>query len=490
MHFGFGKVSILVAASGGAIGLLLASLAGAQSMDASPEASFAGAWRVIGAKAAPWVKPHKLDKREAPLLEYAFIFTKGEVKGPLPLGCSHAKFATAVVEPAGLFQGNLPKGKQADIAEAMNLRPPEITTVRVDCDTGTFDYHFDSGGNLVTALNGVVYTLQRPEPMDANRVKAGYSGPSFDCLEARTAAEKLICIDADLSKSDRDMAAAYARLKKTETPESFVTVQASQRAWLVYVNRLCGGVKPMPDDLGEKNAIKGCLTDNYDDRAQRLEATEVLKSGSLILESRMRLFTRKNPDTEESDIYPWLTGGPQAALFNAWIASALQLSKKRMDDKQLFPFDNDLPDTMKLYAHRTYSVVRFDSKVVSLQASTYDYTGGAHEALGESSLNWDMRRSKPIALNDIFAVGKDWKKFIVSYCMKDLRDQANDGEPNPDRSAVGDVVKDGSNWLFGKNSATVHFTVYSVASFAGGEFGVEIPYKVLRPYMKPDLSVL
>jgi hypothetical protein len=74
-----------------------------------------------------------------------------------------------VTEPAGLFQGNLPKGKQVVLAEAMNLRPPEITTVRVDCDSGTFDYHFDSKGNLLTAVNGVLYTLQRPEPMDMER---------------------------------------------------------------------------------------------------------------------------------------------------------------------------------------------------------------------------------------------------------------------------------------------------------------------------------
>ena len=76
----------------------------------------------------------------------------------------------------------------------------------------------------------------------------------------------------------------------------------------------------------------------------------------------------------------------------------------RMDDKDLFPFGNDLPENTKLYAHWTYSVVRFDPRVVSLQASTYDYTGGAHEALGETSLDWDLPKSKPIAL-DIFSPG-------------------------------------------------------------------------------------
>jgi len=469
-------------------GLLLAPRGYSQPTDAHPASSFAGTWRVIEAKAAPWVKPHQLEKHEAPLVEYALVFADGEVEGPSPLGCQHAKFAGTVVDAKGLFQGSLPAGREEDIAKAMNLRPPSITTVRVDCDTGTFDYHFDDDGNLRTAQNDVIYTLERPEPMDAGKVKPGYSGPSFDCLLAKTAAEKLICRDADLSKSDRELAAAYARLKATETAESFATVQASQRTWLAYLSRSCGGAKALPHDLGEKNAIKGCLTDNYDDRAARLGAVEVLKSGALVLEPRMRLFTRENPDTEESDIYPWMEGGPQAAPFNVWVAKELRLTKRRMDDKDLFPFGNDLPEHTKLYAHRTYSVVRFDPRVVSIQASTYDYTGGAHEALGETSLNWDLQKSKPIALDDLFAKGKDWNEFVTDYCMKDLHDQLS-GEPDPDRSAVASVVADRGNWLFAKDAATVHFTVYAVASFAAGEFGVEIPYETLRPYLKPDSPV-
>lgn len=481
------RMRILVAVVA-ALGCSVSHVLG-QPMGGTPEASFAGVWRIIDARPAPWVKPHRLERRDAPYLEYALIFANGEVKGPSPLGCRHAQFGTTVVQPQGLFQGNLPKGREYDVAKAMNLEPPEITTARVNCDTGSFDYHFDHNGNLQTALDNVIYTLQRPEPMDANRVGAGYSGPSFDCLKARTAADKIICLDAALSRADREMAAAYARLRKAETPESFATVQASQRAWLAYVNRSCGGAKPMPPDLGEKNAIRSCLTDNYMDRAQRLSAAEVLKTGRLILEPRMRLFTRKKPDTEESDVYPWMTGGSQAVAFNAWVANMLQLSKKRMDDRNLFPFGNDLAAGMRLSAHRTYSVMRFDSKIASLQVSTYDYTGGAHEAIGESSLNWDMRKGGSISLDNFFAAGRNWQKFATDYCAKDLRSQFAD-EPGPGRAAVAAVVADGRNWLFARDKAVVHFTVYSVASFAAGEFDVHIPYSQLGPYLRPDSPVL
>jgi hypothetical protein len=90
MQFIFGKGGISTSALAGAFCLLLFAVAAEQPMGSSPEASFAGTWRVIAARVAPWVKPHELQKREAPLLEYAFIFANGEVKGPPPLGCRHA----------------------------------------------------------------------------------------------------------------------------------------------------------------------------------------------------------------------------------------------------------------------------------------------------------------------------------------------------------------------------------------------------------------
>jgi hypothetical protein len=36
----------------------------------------------------------------------------------------------------------------------------------------------------------------------------------------------------------------------------------------------------------------------------------------------------------------------------------------------------------------------------------------------------------------------------------------------------------------------VHVTVYTVASFAGGEFDVEIPYADLEPYLRAHAPVL
>jgi uncharacterized protein YecT (DUF1311 family) len=452
----------------------------------TPESGLAGVWRVVGAKPAPWSKPRKLTKHDAPLLEYAVKFTDHAVLGPAPLSCAAAEYSSGVSYQNDLFGGRLANDDSGAMTKAVNLSRGSPTTFRVFCNGKARDYYIDDDANLITAEGNVIYTLVRPDGMDTAKVEPDYSGPSFDCTQAKTAGEQIICADAAISKADREMAAAYARLKRTESPESFATVQASQRAWLTYVNHACGANRSMPEDRGEKNNITGCLTDNYTDRADRLTAAEVVKSGALVLEPRMRILARNRPWTEESDIYPWLRGGPQAAAFNGWIAKALKLDKHRMDDKDLFPFGDDVAD-MKLYAHRTYSAVLFDAKITSLQIATFDYTGGAHEAINETSLNWDMRKQKPIGLPDVFKNGDGWKRFAIDYCLKDLKAQNAD---NPDRENIAIVVRDGGNWLFGDTNAIVHFTVYTVASFAGGEYDVKIPYRVLKPYMRPDAPML
>jgi hypothetical protein len=43
--------------------------------------------------------------------------------------------------------------------------------------------------------------------------------------------------------------------------------------------------------------------------------------------------------------------------------------------------------------------------------------------------------------------------------------------------------------LPGRAQVDVHFKVYTVASFAAGEFDVEIPYETLRPYLRPGAPV-
>lgn len=449
----------------------------------SPESGFAGIWRVVEAKPAPWAVSQPRVGKAAPLLEYAIEIGDGSVKGAAALACANASFSSGVSAPDELFDGRLGAS-----AQTFALSSPSVTTFRVICDGQPRDYYIDDNAALRVSEGDVIYTLERPSG-DATKIAPGFSGPSFDCAKAKTAGELTICRDADLSAADRRLDAAFRRLKSTETPASFATVQAAQRAWLAYVTKSCRAGRAMPEDTGEQNAIRECLADNYGDRADRLEGVEVFKSGALAIEPRMRIVLREKPETEESDIYPWMIGSASADAFNRYIAKALALDRHRMDDKDLFPFGDEVAD-MKLHARRTYSLARLDANVASLQIATFDYTGGAHEAISESSLNWDIARMKPFGLDDVFAKGSAWRTFATDFCLKALHeDFEQQGAADPDRESVASVVGNGDNWLWGADAATVHFTVYTIASFSGGESDVRIPYNALAPYLRADSPV-
>src|SRR5580658_3321704 len=175
-------------------------------LGASPEAGFAGVWRVIEAKPAPWlkpwVKPRKLTRKDVPLLEFAVDFADGEVKGPAPLSCPDAKYSPGVTYRGEAFGGALAGDKDGRLAKRLRLGG-QISTYRVVCDTDVRDFYFDENADLVMLQGDVIYTLERPTGMDPQQYKAGYSGPSFDCTAAKTTGERLICADAALSKSDK-----------------------------------------------------------------------------------------------------------------------------------------------------------------------------------------------------------------------------------------------------------------------------------------------
>ena len=425
----------------------------------SPESGFAGVWRFIDARPAPWAKPRKLTKADAPLLEYAVDFEEREVKGPAALACKAAQYSSGVTYHDELFGGRFAIDKSGAMANALHLSQPD--TYRVICGKTLRDYYIDDNADMVLADGDVIYTLERPTGMDPEQYKPGFSGPSFDCTAAKTTSEKLICSDAELAQSDRKLGGAWSALKNSVSAESFASFVTAQRAWIAYAMKSCGGDVPMPESVGDKNPITECLNTKYGDRAQLLEGLKTFKAGALTLEPRMRFRTRPQPDTEESDIAPRMSGGPQADAFNGFVFKTLKLDRWRMDDKNVFRYGDDVGD-MKLYARRFYSVTRFDSRVVSLWIATADFVGGRDEERGGAALNWDMAKGRGFSLSDVFAKGNDWKKFAAGLCAADLRKQLKADEKDADISIsdVAEQVANGADWLWGKDAATVTFTVF------------------------------
>ncbi len=468
-------------------GFLASTVAQAMPSGPSPDSGLAGVWRIIGAQSAPWGKPKRLTKADAPLLEYAVDFADGAVKGPAPLGCAHALYAYG---DGPAFGGKLAGDKTGAMTKAVRLTNSS-TAFRVICGTAQRDYYIDDDADMVMQEGDVIYTLQRPTGMDPERYTAGIGGPSIDCTKAKTTGEKLICIDASLAKSDRALGEAWRKLRQSVSPESFASFQSAQRAWFAYEMKSCGGNGPMPEYAGDRDKITECLGEAFDARAGMLNGLKAEKAGALTIEPRLRFHERTAPDTEESDIYPVMRGGPQAATFNVFVSRKFKLDRWRMDDKTLFRYGTDVND-MKLHAHRVYSVARFDPRIVTLTVSTSDFVGGHDEERDGFALSWDMAKGAPVTLGDVFAAKAGWKNFALAYCQKDLRKRTKDDgvSADLDDSGLSKQLADSANWVWDKDKATVMFTIFMLYGMPEQDYTVDIPYRLLRLYMKPDAPVL
>jgi hypothetical protein len=263
---------------------------------------------------------------------------------------------------------------------------------------------------------------------------------------------------------------------------------SAQRAWLVYVMESCGANVPMPETFGDRNVITECLNTAYGDRVNLLTGLTADKAGALMLEPRMRFRANAKSRIEESDIYPWMTGRPRAAAFNAYIFKTLRFDRWRTDDRNAFRLDD--VGQMRLSGRRAYTAVRFDGRIVSFQVSTDDFTGGNHDALGQQSLTWDLAKARLITLDDVFAANEDWKAFVAVRCKEELHKQFSEREaPDLDEAEVAATLVDSRNWLWGTDQATVVFLTGTILGMTGGEFDVNIPAEALKPYMRPDAPV-
>jgi hypothetical protein len=123
-----------------------------------------GSWTIAKAEPAPWVEPslHPTLAREAKAyLGKQLVFVPGRVRGPQPLGCTHAVIEPSAFPPDMLFQGGLPEGKQADAARALGFPEGMVKGVELNCSTGLFSYHFRDDDTVLVALSDNIYTLTR-----------------------------------------------------------------------------------------------------------------------------------------------------------------------------------------------------------------------------------------------------------------------------------------------------------------------------------------
>jgi hypothetical protein len=118
-----------------------------------------GPWIVIEGRPAPWIAPAMMETLdESMLLGNPVEFWASEVSSPSVLGCRDAHYEKKDLPPEGLFQGNLPSPAR-DSAAGLGFSRFPVSTVRVTCNTGVYDYHLLNPDTLLIAVDNVIWTL-------------------------------------------------------------------------------------------------------------------------------------------------------------------------------------------------------------------------------------------------------------------------------------------------------------------------------------------
>lgn len=138
-----------------------------------------------------------------------------------------------------------------------------------------------------------------------------------------------------------------------------------------------------------------------------------------------------------------------------------------VDYLSLFPGSNGI----SWYLNADYEVLLNDGKVLTIQYRYEDYLGGAHGMYGYHYQNIDLRKSRPLSLNDIVSNTKQFSE---------LAEKLFKGRVGVDH-LNGYWFEGGKFSLpreFGlsENGIVLHYNVYEIASFADGDLVFEIPY--------------
>jgi uncharacterized protein len=160
-----------------------------------------------------------------------------------------------------------------------------------------------TGEFTMRAAHGLVGSILAAALLVIAASAARAEGPSFDCAKAGTAAETLVCGDAELAALDRRVAAVYRdALEATEgmadRAEAKAGLKAEQRGWIKG-----------RDECWKAEDLRACVEDAYLRREGELVATWMLMAPDAIV-----FWTCQNNPANELVTYFYPTALPSIRI--------------------------------------------------------------------------------------------------------------------------------------------------------------------------------
>jgi len=216
-------------------------------------------------------------------------------------------------------------------------------------------------------------------------------------------------------------------------------------------------------------------------------------TGDTELETKQVKESNKKLNYEIAAQYPQLTGGnnPNFEKFNQ-LARASVTKKVAAFKKDMAPEEGAEPPpegSMGSDLQVTYKVVLAQDDLLSIEFndSSY-YQGAAHPNSSSDVINFDLKNGKLLKLTDLFKPGAKFLQTIATYCIADLKKQANEKGLLEDQihEGAGPAAKNYQSWTIQKKGLGINFDPYQVGPYAAGPQFVLVPYANLKDLVNPE----
>jgi len=137
----------------------------------------------------------------------------------------------------------------------------------------------------------------------------------------------------------------------------------------------------------------------------------------------------------------------------------------------------------------TFDVASLTPRAVSVAFTIFADTGGAHPNTVTRTLNYDRTTNRTLHLQDVFRPGFRYLDFLSRQCRLALHEDFLRSEglhqiPFPE--GVTPKEANFSNWTLAPQGLIVHFDRYQVAAYAEGDRDVILPWRLLKPHLRPN----
>ncbi|MDB5489208.1 MAG: hypothetical protein JWQ58_2923 [Reyranella sp.] len=303
------------------------------------------------------------------------------------------------------------------------------------------------------------------------------SGPSFDCAKASNGAERVICKDPAMAKTDRELSNLYVGLLAKLTGPAKESLEKSQVRWIVGRNRAC-----LPND--DPDVIVRCLKTRYENRIADLKASAA--GPYPFIEDQSIEKTGKVGKVKYTiDLrYPRFAGTTAdfAVINRSYADSAAKAARETTPTA-----DAGSDREEEWQAEQGYSLLRPGPDAITVALTFWAFTGGAHGYGSMSCTLVDLHSGKIVPPQGVFADGTPWLKEVVAIVGADLKKQFVENPGFDDALQpikLTKTVNSSGRFCWQADKLQVYFNQYEVGPYSAGPYTVDIPYSRLKPLLR------